>query len=212
MKKIFCILLLLGVVFMTFAVPVATFKDVKGNVKIKHPGQNWEIAVVNMELKKGTTISTSFKSEAVLDLGKSYITVKALTRMKLEELLEREDTVQTDIYLKFGKVSAEVKGAEEKKHDFKLKSPVATAAVRGTKFDFTVVSVVVHEGVVLFLNKLGQGRSISAGGKSFTSGYDIPGTMNEIKTGEFWVSPTTGEDLYPVNPGPDSTGNIEIEW
>jgi hypothetical protein len=197
---------------MAFAAPVAIIKEVKGKVKIKHPGQGWETAAADMELKKGTTISTSFKSEAILDLGSSYITVKALTRMKLEELLEREDTVQTDIYLKFGKVSAEVKGAEEKKHDFKLKSPVATAAVRGTRFDFTVLSVVVHEGIVLFLNKLGQGRSISAGGKSFTAGVDLPGTMDEIKTEEFWVSPTTGDDLFPVNTGPDSTGDLEIEW
>jgi hypothetical protein len=165
-----------------------------------------------MEITKGTTISTSFKSEAVLDLGSSYITVKALTRMKLEELLDREDTIQTDIYLNFGKVSAEVKTTDNKSHDFKLKSPVSTAAVRGTKFDYDMFSVMVEKGIVLFLNKINQGRSIRKGGASFTTGFDLPDTMKDIKNWDFWVSPTTGDALFPVNTGPDSTGSLDIEW
>jgi hypothetical protein len=204
--------LLFNILFITFAAPTAAIKEVKGKVKIKKPGNPWETALVDMKLEKGTTISTGFKSEVILDLGSSYITVKALTRMKLEELLEREDIVQTDIYLKFGKVSAEVKTTKEKDHDFTLKSPVSTAAVRGTKFSFDMFSLVVEQGIVLFLNKLGRGRSITMGGKSFTTGYDIPGTMEALNVEEFWVSPTTGDDLFPVNPGPDSTGTLKIEW
>ncbi|MBN2442527.1 MAG: FecR domain-containing protein [Spirochaetales bacterium] len=212
MKKIFCIIILLSVVCAAFAAQTATIKEINGKVKIKLPGKDWEIAAVNMEISKGTTISTSFKSEAVLDLGSSYITVKPLTRMKLEELLEREDTIETDIYLNFGKVSAEVKTAGDKTHDFKLKSPVSTAAVRGTKFDYDMFSVLVENGIVFFMNKINQGRSITKGGKSFTGSFDLPGTMKELKTLEFWVSPTTGDALFPVNTGPDSTGSLEIEW
>jgi hypothetical protein len=212
MKRVLCILILLGVVFFAFAAPTAVIKEVNGKVEIKQPGKAWEKAIINMEIQKGTTISTGFKSKAVLDLGDSYITVKALTRMKLEELLEREDTVQTEIFLNFGKVSAEVKKSDVKKHDFKLNSPVSTAAVRGTKLDYTVFSVFVMDGFVYILNKLNQKRYLYKGEGSITFGFDLPATMKDLKDADFWVTVFTGNELYPVNPGPDSTGSIAIEW
>ena len=212
MKKTLCTFLLLCMAVIAFGAPTAVIKEIQGKVKIKLPGQVWEAAVVDMEIKKGTVISTSFNSEAVLDLGESYITVQALTRMTLEELLERDDTIQTDIYLKFGKVSAEVKSSDEKKHDFKLKSPISTAAVRGTKLVYDMFSVWVESGFINFLNLLNQKRTIQQGGGSFTIGFDLPDTMKDTKNKDFWVSPTTGDELYTVNTGPDYTGTIVVEW
>jgi hypothetical protein len=213
MKRTLCILFLLCVGFFAFtAVPTAIIKEVNGKVEIKQPGKNWETAAVNTEIQKGTIISTGFKSKAVLDLGYSYITVKALTRMKLEELLEREDTVQTEIYLNFGKVSAEVKTSDEKKQDFKLNSPVSTAAVRGTRLEYEMYSVMVQEGLLIFLNKLNQKRYVGKGEGSFTVGFGLPNTTRDIKNADFWVSPFTGDELFPVNTGPESTGSIAIEW
>lgn len=211
MKRILSVLLLLILVFTAFA-KTAIIKEVKGKVKIKLPGKSWELAEANTEITKGTVISTGFKSQAILDLGDSFITVKALTRMKLEELLEREDTVQTDIYLNFGKVSAEVKSSDEKEHDFKLKSPVSTAAVRGTRLEYNMFSVFVVNGLVEFINELNQKRFISQGGGTFTVGFNWPANMEETQKGDFWVSASTGDELFPVNTGPDSTGTIEITW
>jgi hypothetical protein len=212
MKKALCIFFLLCIAVAVFAIPTAIIKEITGKVEIKKPGGNWETVAVNAEIQKGTTISTGFKSKVILDLGDSFITVKALTRMKLEELLEREDTVQTEIYLNFGKVSAEVKTSEKKKHDFKLNSPVSTAAVRGTKLDYDMFSVRVGSGFVLLLNKLNQKRYIYKGEGSKTTGYEIPATMKDTKDIDFWVSAITGDDLFPVNTGPDSTGSIKVEW
>lgn len=212
MRRTLCILILLSVGIFAFAAPTAILKEVTGKVEIKQSGKGWETAVINAEIQKGTIISTGFKSKAVLDLGDSFITVKALTRMKLEELLEREDTVQTEIYLNFGKVTAEVKTSEVKKHDFKLNSPVSTAAVRGTTLDRAVFHVFVEDGGVYIINRLGQKRYIFKGEGSYVVGFNLPVTMKDTKNLDFWVSPYTGDELFPVNTGPKSTGSIEIEW
>ncbi|MBN2536226.1 MAG: FecR domain-containing protein [Spirochaetales bacterium] len=212
MKRTLCILLLLCAGVFIFAAPNAVIKEIKGKVEIKQPGKGWETAAINTEIQKGTIISTGFKSNAILDLGYSYITIKALTRMKLEELLEREDTVQTEIYLNFGKVSAEVKTSDVKKQDFKLNSPVSTAAVRGTRLDYGIYSIHVKDGLLIFLNKLNQKRYIGKGEGSFTLRFDLPDTTKDTKNEDFWVSSFTGDELFPVNQGPDSTGSIELEW
>jgi len=212
MKRLFFLLLFLSLVCAAFAQSGAVIKEIKGKVKLQAPGKEWVTAEINMEVKKGTVVSTGFKSQAVLDLGRSFVTVAALTRMTLEELLERDDVVETDIYLKFGKITAEVKTSDDKKHDFKLKSAVSTAAVRGTKLVYDAYSVYVEHGNIFFLNKLNQKRLVVQGGGSFTAGFGYPDSMADTKNGDFWVSPSTGEKLFPVNPGPSSTGTIEIIW
>jgi hypothetical protein len=212
MKKIVWILLLLLIVYTSFGAANAVVKEIKGKVQIKLPGKEWENAITGMAIDKGTMISTGFKSQAVLELGKSYITVEALTRMKLEELLEREDVVQTDIYLNFGKVSAEVKKTEDKAQDFKLKSPISTAAVRGTSFVYDMFTLYVQAGIVDFINTLNQKRSIGEDGGSFTIGIDLPGTEKEVNVQIFTVSSSTSDALLPANLGPESTGSLVVDW
>jgi len=100
-----------------------------------------------MAVSKGTVISTGFKAEATLSLGDSLVVVSQLTRMRLDELIEKEGTVNTELYLDVGKVTAEVKTTAGKKNDFRLRSPVSTAAVRGTVIEFSPDTVTLVEGV-----------------------------------------------------------------
>ncbi|MBA7579435.1 hypothetical protein ES708_21306 [subsurface metagenome] len=164
MKKIGIILILLSIVAnASFTQVSAVIKEVTGKVEVQAPGGIWARATVGMSISAGTTISTGFGSRALVDLGNSVLNVQPLTRLRLEELLQREGTVQTDMFLRVGKVSAEVKSVAGLKQDFKLRSPVSTAAVRGTNLEYDGFDVVVFDGNVLYLTQLGQQRSYSSG-------------------------------------------------
>ena len=127
-----------------------------------------------IKLDTGASISTGFSSTALLDLGTSTLKVAPLTRMQLVELIARQGSVSTTLALKVGKVNAEVKSAQGLRQDFTLKGPQATAAVRGTEFEFDGVSVKVINGLVFFTNTQGQGRGVGAGEQSSTNGTRLP--------------------------------------
>ncbi|HPX46689.1 MAG TPA: FecR domain-containing protein, partial [Treponemataceae bacterium] len=85
-----------------------------------------------------------------------------LTRMTLTQLVEKEDTVDTELYLEVGNVKAEVNSLNNKKNGFTVKSPVATASVRGTVFEIGE-ELVVLQGSVVFVTPIGQTRTGQAG-------------------------------------------------
>jgi len=93
----------------------AVVKEVSGKVEVKASGAStWLPAKAGLKLAKGSFVSTGFNSTALLELGSSLLSVKPLTRMQLEELIAKEGTVSTELFLKVGKVKAEVKsGAGE---------------------------------------------------------------------------------------------------
>ena len=175
MRKAFLVLLILTVALVPMiAQTKAIVKEVKGKVEIKLPGRGWQRARGGMIIPKGATISTGFKSSAVLQLGKSMLQVKPLTRMTLEELIQKNGVVSTKLFLRVGKIKAKVRSAKGLRQNFKLKSPVSTAAVRGTDFEYDGIHLKVEEGVVRFFNLLAQRRDIIAGEESETDGFDLP--------------------------------------
>ena len=162
MKRLSIVLIaILVLVPCVFSQTTAVVKTVRGKVEVKVPGQSWKPAVAGMPISKGTTISTGFRSQAVLDVGPSEVTVSQLTRMQLEELLEQEGTVTTGLYLNVGRVSADVKSVEGLTNDFKLRSPVSTAAVRGTSIKYyDGYNLEVEDGIVLFITANNQSKSV----------------------------------------------------
>jgi hypothetical protein len=217
MKKIGIILILVGlVVGPLFAQSSAVIKETTGKVEVQVPGGRWTSATTGMTISRGTTISTGFNSRALLDLGNAVLNVQPLTRLRLEELIEKEGTVQTDLFLRVGKVKAEVKSVAGVQQDFKLRSPVSTAAVRGTNFDYNGFDVVVFDGTVLYLTLLGQGRSYSSGEGGGSTGYGTPGTGGDSKNNQSEVNPyaagaggESGSGL-PGTAGLELTGSITI--
>ncbi|MCK5198113.1 MAG: hypothetical protein KAR21_07170, partial [Spirochaetales bacterium] len=108
MKKYILTGILLVLAASLFAANItAVVKDISGKVEIMVPGGSWQKAAAGMEIEEGCSISTGFKSEAVLELGPSQLVVKQLTRMKLEELVEKEGTISTGLNLRVGKIKAE---------------------------------------------------------------------------------------------------------
>jgi hypothetical protein len=194
----------------------AVIKELSGKVELQAPQADWVPARVGMTVSRGTTISTGFNSRALLDLGSSVLNVRPLTRLRLEELLEREGTVQTELYLRVGKVRAEVKSIAGTEQNFTLRSPVSTAAVRGTKFEYNGFDVLVTEGNVVYLTLLGQGRSYSSGEGGGSDGYQTPASGGDTKDSSSSVNPYTpgagGESgsRLPADSGLDLTGSVTV--
>jgi hypothetical protein len=191
----------------------AVLKESTGKVEVKSPGGDWLPAAVGAKVAMGAYISTGFNSTALLDLGTSTLRVAPLTRMQLVDLIARQGTVSTSLFLKVGKVHTEVKSVQGVRQDFILKSPQATAAVRGTEFDFDGLTVFVVNGVVQFANSLGQYRNVPAGEGSSTNGLQTPTTGDQQRDSQVGVVPytsPTGAGVIPT--GQQQPASVTITW
>ena len=130
MKKIVTILVLLTVAFYSFALD-GIVMEVLGKVE-KQVDNSWIALKKGDVLVPGDIVSTGFKSEAVISIGESVITVKALTRKTIEQLYEKNKNHVSSVYLDVGSVSADVKPVTNKRVGFTVKTPAVTASVRGT--------------------------------------------------------------------------------
>ncbi len=192
MKKTGMLLvILLAVAGLAGAQTQARVRSFTGKVEALSAQQAWVPVQAGMSLAMGTTISTGFNSTAVLELGASVLLVKPLTRLRLNELVAREGTVKTDLFLQVGKIRAEVKSAEGLTQDFRVKSPVSTAAVRGTGFEYDGYDLYVFEGTVTYTNLSGQSRSYAPGEQGSTEGYDTPADAEQQQLADSTVNPYT---------------------
>ena len=130
MKKIVTILVFLTVAFYAFALD-GVVMEVLGKVE-KQVDNSWVPLKKGDILVPGDIVSTGFKSEAVISIGESVITVKALTRMTIEQLFEKNKNHVSSVYLDVGSISADVKPVTDKRVGFTVKTPAVTASVRGT--------------------------------------------------------------------------------
>ena len=214
MKKI----ILIPILFLILIAPLfsqfqAVFKELSGKVEVKAPLKDWEPAQVDMIISKGTIISTGFRSTARLEIGPSDLYVKQLTRMELEELTMMKGTVTTGLNLRVGKVEARVKTVEGLEHNFKLRSPISTAAVRGTRLVDNGYTLKVLDGDVLFFNRLGQKRTVSAGEESETTGFDLPLSGDDARMAGSSVNPHLGgRGGLPGKPQAKTTITIILSW
>ena len=140
----------------------AVLAKVTGQVKISADSRSWIAAKQGDTLAPGTVISTGFKSTALVKTDDAEIEVSQLTRLTLEELIQRDDTVHTTLFLNGGRINTQV-SRERVRQDFTVRSPIATASVRGTGFSFDGRNLTVEHGSVL----------ISAGGNRCLHGKGI---------------------------------------
>jgi len=224
------VILLLVAVFLlagtvtTFAAQEAVLREASGKVELRPPGRSWQPARVGMTLVKGTTISTGFGAKAVLDLGASVIEVKALTRMTLEELLEQEGTIKTELFLDVGRVKAEIQTGEDLRHDFKLKSTVSTASVRGTTLEGDGEEWISEDGSFVVSNNVGQSTTVQTGEKTTVTEGEPPVPPQDTAEDDTNVETSTnpseggGGDIAPptINipdlPDLPTTTTVTITW
>ncbi|MDR1316945.1 MAG: FecR family protein [Spirochaetales bacterium] len=165
MKKILTAALLLvwgaGLVFSQ----EAQIRELYGTVEVKQPDASaWTPASSGQALKPGTHISTGFKSGAVIMINGSALTVRALTRLSLEELVQSAGSGKAEINLRAGRVRADVNPPPAGGSvSFVVRSPSATASVRGTVFEFDGLRLRVDEGRVHIAGSDGSGTNVGAG-------------------------------------------------
>ena len=171
MKKCLGILILCiaGISSLAAAALTATVTEIAGKVECKLPGKDWVAAKTGDILPAGSLISTGFKSTAILKMESATLTVKPVTRLSLEELVKSEGTTKTQMFLMAGRVKAEVTPPEGEKAEFKVKSPTATASVRGTGFEFDGQNLIVDHGTVQLEAESGIGIPQSVGGGQFST-------------------------------------------
>ena len=121
-------------VFASLAAMEVKVVEVSGKVEVQRDNK-WVAVAKGDILPAGSVISTGFKSEAVLSFYETVIKVKALTRLTIEQLFEKDGNKASSVYLDTGSISADVKPAENKRVGFSVKTPAATASVRGTSGD-----------------------------------------------------------------------------
>ncbi|MDR1388683.1 MAG: FecR family protein [Treponema sp.] len=165
LKTAVCLLVLTGT--GAFAQSQARFAEVRGTVEIQNAGSTaWRPVSPGDVIGKNAVISTGFKSTALISIGDSRISVRPLTRLTLEELVQRDGAEKTDLYLRTGRIRAEVTPPAGLRGDFTVRSPSATASVRGTEFEFDTVHLSVDNGRVL-MEGAGGRVYVDAGQRSY---------------------------------------------
>lgn len=125
---------------------VVTF--VKGKVEVLK-GDSWVALNVGDTVKQSDTVSTGFQSEAKIKFNGSLMALGALTRITMDQLSSGAKKENVDVYLSTGAVRSKVTHADDTRVDYKVRSPVAVASVRGTDFQITDKgSVSCFEGAV----------------------------------------------------------------
>jgi hypothetical protein len=146
----------------------ARFLEITGTVEIQEPGSAaWTPAAAGMSIGKGTVISTGFKSTALISLENSSLTIRPLTRLTLEEIVQRGNNEEISLYLRSGRVRAEVTPPAGGNTDFRIRSPTATASVRGTAFEYEPPYLTVEDGQVQYTSESGETANVNQGEKSY---------------------------------------------
>lgn len=201
-----------GLSFAASAPLAATLVEVAGKVEYQLPGKDWKSAKKGDVIPKGTVVSTGFKSSAVLKVGPATITVKPVTRMALEDLVQSDSGTQTQLFLQTGRVKADVTPQAGQTAEFKVKSPTATASVRGTGFEFDGVNLLVDKGVVQLRTPTGMVRYVGRGEFSYvsSSGTVSPPVAVAVETGLDKIDELVDQADYESQGGlpPIATGTV----
>jgi hypothetical protein len=217
-RTVFVVVLLMGAVFLgAQTAPVAVIRNLAGTVEIKAPGAvEWKAAVVGQTLERASLISTGFRSTALIMIGNSALTVRPLTRLSLEEIAAIQNEEQVVLNLRAGRIRADVRPPVGGKTDFSVRSPSATASVRGTVFDFDGLELSVEEGRVHLGGEAVTGVYIGAGHVT-AADTETGKTATVLERVKDALTPAlpAGMDTVPVVPAavPVSGGlDIGFDW
>jgi hypothetical protein len=195
----------------------AVVREITGTVEIKAPGAaEWQPAKKGEVLDQAFLISTGFKSTATIKIGNSDIIVRPLTRLSLEEIAAARDGEQVTLELRTGRIRANVKPPEGGgKTSFSVRSPSATASVRGTVFDFDGIHLKVEEGRVHLSGENVTGAYVGQGHTTAME-PETGSTVQVIEALKSDLSPAlpVGVDIVPTVPAAPSGGDlrVSVEW
>ncbi len=162
-KKRFLVIFLFCCCIFAIVAMNAEVTNVKGKVEIRK-GSSWVKAKEGTKLAVGDLVSTGFKSEMTVKIDGSVIVVRPLTRLKIEDIAQKNDAVSSEVFLNVGSIKADIKPASTKRVEFKVKTPVATASVRGTAGIITADGELIGtSGTWSYVNSAGVETAVDAG-------------------------------------------------
>jgi hypothetical protein len=224
-KQIFVLTFMLsGTFFFTLSLhaqEIAFFREISGTVETRTPGSTgWTNAVSGDRIEKDTLVSTGFRSTATIVLGDSVITVRPVTRLSLEEIFRNQTNEQVNLYLHTGRIRADVKPPAGGRTSFTVRSPIATASVRGTSFEFDTEHLRVDEGQVQYSVANGRQVYVAGGGMSYV---DEPNNtvVSSFNVAEELLTPALPPgsasggpvgDNAPVMPPSSVNVGVEFGW
>ena len=139
MKKTIASFILACLAATAFAIE-AKVVSITGKAEVQD-GSVWTALKVGDTLKAGSVIQTGFKSEMVLNIKSpnedTTITVSPLSRLTIEQLSEKGSQDKTSIHLAAGSLKSDIKKTADKRVGYQVRTPVATASVRGTVYSVT---------------------------------------------------------------------------
>ena len=142
-------------------------RELNGTVELKASGSSSYVqAKSGDQVREDTIISTGFKSSALIAVGNTLLTVRPLTRLTLKEISSASGTETLNVNLQAGRVRVDVNPPSGTRAAMTVSSPVATASVRGTSFEFDTRNLWVNHGKVSFKGQRGPMMLVSAGSSS----------------------------------------------
>ena len=175
----------------------AQIKEIIGTVELKPAGAAAFVpARIGDTVTQNTVISIGLKSSALLTVGSAVLTVRPLTRLTLAEISSSAGTETLNVALQSGRVRVDVNPPAGTRANMSIRSPIATASVRGTSFEFDTKSVRVIGGTVAF--STGRGRTMQVRG----------GSSSELTTKERATNPleSRAQELLPLQPAGSNSG------
>lgn len=140
MKKIFKLLICIFSIFLfsqNLFADSAVVTYARGKVEIDR-GDGWQPLRAGDEVFQSDILSTGFKSELRMNYNGSIISMAALTRITFEKLTTDGNKDIVDMYIDSGMIRAKVSRVNREPADFKARTAVSVASVRGT--DFIVIA------------------------------------------------------------------------
>ena len=170
-------------------------KELSGTVELKHAGRaDFVPAKSGDTVAKDTIISTGFKSNALISVGNTTLAVRPLTRLSLAEISAAAGTETLNVSLQTGRVRVDVNPPAGTKALMTVSSPMATASVRGTSFEFDTQSLNVLTGTVAFQGNQGGAMMVRAGSASEVRDNGSTADPIETYTAELQPPPFAGSD------------------
>lgn len=113
----------------------AKLTSISGDVSVRRSGGSFADANRGQELQASDDLSTGPDSSATLTFSDgSTMVVRPLSQISLASLTRQRDNVKVRVNLRIGQVAAKINKTQTETTDYSIKTPTATAAVRGTEF------------------------------------------------------------------------------
>ena len=176
--------------------------------------------VYGQELSVSDRIYTGMDTKVIIHFfaNNSKVTIEELTDIKIAAFLVNTDIVRTRLWLKAGEISASIYRKSTVRSDFFVKTPTATASVRGTRFT-TLFDTVSQETRIFDVSGnvvVTQEHNTEENAKALFQNRDIAQrhqTMSDSVMLNPWESVTINESsMSPVMPINLNRIKIEPEY